>query len=180
MMEARAVSAPISALSPLYPGADLLDAFAIGLPKSATQDIEVLARAVLENPAWWIRALTKVRDFATAVLGFKSTARIKAAATQGAVIGYLPVLSRSLNEVVVGADDRHLNFRSVFLLRINGLGQPELVTVTVVQCHDWLGRSYLAAITPFHRAIVRTSLDRAIGSLQPSDTRSKTVQTPYG
>ena len=37
----------------------------------------------------------------------------------------------------------------------------ELVVVTVVHCHNWLGRTYLAAITPFHRVIARASLEQA-------------------
>jgi hypothetical protein len=31
----------------------------------------------------------------------------------------------------------------------------------VVHCHNWLGRTYLAVIAPFHRAIVRASLVQA-------------------
>jgi hypothetical protein len=32
--------------------------------------------------------------------------------------------------------------------------------MTVVHCHNWLGRTYLAVISPFHRAIVRATLRR--------------------
>src|SRR4051794_31847708 len=63
MIKARAVPVPSdSVLAPLYVGADLVDAFAIDLPLGASDDHEVLARALFERQAWWIRALTWVRD----------------------------------------------------------------------------------------------------------------------
>ena len=35
---------------------------------------------------------------------------------------------------------------------------PRWVDATLVLTHDWLGRSYLAIILPFHRLLVRTLL----------------------
>ena len=47
MIKARAVPVPSdSVLAPLYVGADLVDAFAIYLPAGASDDLEVLARAL--------------------------------------------------------------------------------------------------------------------------------------
>jgi hypothetical protein len=162
MFKARAVPVPTSVLAPLYGGADLLDAFAINLPAGASDDIEVLARSAFERPAGWIRALTRVRDAVMATVGVKSSRAIgAAAAARGLVIGYFPLLSKSADELVMGEDDRHLDFRAAILLRATAEGGRELVAVTVVHCHNQLGRAYLAAITPFHRAIVQANLERA-------------------
>jgi hypothetical protein len=162
MIKARAVPVPSdSALAPLYVGADLLDAFAIHLPAGASDDLEVLARALFERQAGWIRALTWVRDAVMATVGVKSSRAIgAAAAARGAVIGYFPLLSKSAGELVVGEDDRHLDFRVAILLR--AAGGRELVVVTVVHCHNRLGRTYLAVIAPFHRTILRANLERAV------------------
>ena len=162
MIKARAVPVPTSVLAPLYVGADLLDAFAIHLPVGASGEIEVLARSAFERPAGWIRALTGVRDTLMATVGVKSSTAIGAAAAKrGPVIGYFPLLSKSAGELVVGEDDRHLDFRAAILLRAGANGR-ELVAVTVVHCHNQLGRTYLAVIAPFHRAIVRANLERAV------------------
>lgn len=164
MTKAHAVPIPIdSALAPLYVGADLLDAFAIQLPASASDVLEVLARAALERQAGWIRALTRVRDAVMATVGVKSSRAVGAAAAlRGPVIGYFPLLSNSARELVVGEDDRHLDFRVAISSRANSAGGRDLVAVTVVHCHNRLGRTYLAAIAPFHRVIVRASLERAV------------------
>ena len=70
MIKAHAVPVPSdSVLAPLYVGADLLDAYAIQLPVGANDDLEVLARAGFERQAWWIRALTRVRDAMMATFG---------------------------------------------------------------------------------------------------------------
>ena len=165
MIKARVVPVPSdSALAPLYGGADLLDALAIHLPAGASDDLEVLARVAFERQAEWIRALTWVRDAVMATVGVKSSRAIAAAAAaQGLqVIGYLPLLSKSAAELVMGGDDRHLDFRVAVLLRTGAAGGRELVVVTVVHCHNRLGRTYLAVIAPFHRTILRANLERAV------------------
>jgi hypothetical protein len=163
MIKARAVPVPSdSVLAPLYAGADLLDAYAIRLPMQANDNLEVLARAGFERQAWWIRALTRVRDVVMAAVGVKSSRAVGvAAATRGPVIGFFPVLSKSAGELVMGEDDRHLDFRLAVLLRAGAAGDRELVVVTVVHCHNWLGRTYLKVIAPFHRLIALASLEQA-------------------
>jgi Protein of unknown function (DUF2867) len=168
MIKAHAVPVPSdSVLAPLYVGADLLDAFAIHLPAGASDDLEVLARVLFERQAWWIRALTWVRDAVMATVGVKSSRAIgAAAAARESVIGYFPLLSKSAGELVVGEDDRHLDFRVANLLRTGAAGGRELVVVTVVHCHNRLGRMYLAVIAPFHRTILRANLERAVREME--------------
>jgi len=151
-----------------WPSADLLDAFAIHLPAGASDDPEVLARVAFERQAAWIRALTWVRDTVMAMVGVKSSREIgAAAATRGLqVIGYFPVLSKSAGEMVMGGDDRHLDFRVAVLVRTDAQGGRELVVVTVVHCHNRLGRTYLAVIAPFHRTILRANLERTVRMLE--------------
>src|SRR6266481_2672018 len=105
-----------------------------------------------------------LRDAVMATVGVKSSRAIGAAAAARGlqVIGYLPLLSKSAGELVMGGDDRHLDFRAAILLRTGAVGGRELVVVTVVHCHNRLGRTYLAVIAPFHRTILRANLERAV------------------
>lgn len=161
--KARAITVPSTRIAGLYANADLLDAFAIEVcGENARLDVETLARAAFEHPARWIRALMAVRDAAMKILGVKTTLQISAeAAAKGPVIGFFPLLSRSECELIIGVDDRHLNFRAALQLRVGSSGGKELVAVTVVHCHSLLGRIYLTLIAPFHRAIVKANLERA-------------------
>ncbi len=57
--------------------------------------------------------------------------------------------------LIVGADDKHLDFRAV--LRVIG---EDLQCTTVVQEHNATGRAYFLVVKPFHRLIVRPVLRR--------------------
>ena len=166
--KARAVPMPHnSLLTPLYAGADLVDAFAIALPVEASDDLEVLARIALEHQAGWIRALLRVRDVVMAPTGVASSRAVGlAGAAKGPIIGFLPLLSKSATELILGADDSHLDFRVTVQIRTDATNGRELLAGTVVHCHNRLGRGYLAAIAPFHRVIVRANLERAVREMR--------------
>jgi hypothetical protein len=67
------------------------------------------------------------------------------------------VLSETPERLVAGFDDRHLDFRVVVDVTISGAAQ-QVTATTLVRTHNWLGRSYLAVILPFHRLVVRALL----------------------
>ena len=151
-----------SRLAPLYPGADLADAYAVAVPPDSSADVAELARAVLAEPPGWVKPLMAARDGIMRWFGVKTVQKIvEGSARRGReTIGFFPVRERLDDEVVLGEDDRHLDFRSSFLVRQDAAGSRELVWVTVVHCRNRLGRLYLAAIGPFHRMIVPAYLAR--------------------
>jgi hypothetical protein len=155
---------PQSVIAGLYKGADLADAFAITLPKPATADIDQLTRAVLCNPSWWFRALLACRDALVGPLGVKTSSQQRAQLADAAAphIDFFPVVSRTEDEIVIGADDRHLDFRTSVLIHRNATGERcQLIVTTVVHSHNALGHLYLLMIAPFHRLVVRANLQRA-------------------
>ena len=69
------------------------------------------------------------------------------------------MLERSDRGLILGEDDRHLDFKVSVLLRpAFGQERDELVTTTVVHCHNLLGRSYLALIRPVRHQVVQANL----------------------
>ena len=72
-------------------------------------------------------------------------------------IGIFPVVSASPEQVVMGFDDAHLDFRIV--IEVAPDESEKLVTATTfVRTRNRLGRLYLAAVKPFHRMIVPAML----------------------
>ncbi len=151
-------------IASLFAGADLLDTYAIVLPEVVSHDVGQLARTVLGQPAPWFRVLIRLRDAAVAGFGVKTwrQLRAEAEASGGEHIDFFSVRARSTRELIVGEDDRHLDFRVSVLLRPypSGFGM-ELVATSAVHCHNSLGRAYLARIRPIHHLIVRSNLERA-------------------
>lgn len=153
-----------SGIADWFDGADLADAFAVDLEVAdAAKGIDYLARCVMDDPALWVRFLLAIRDLLVVAFGIKTSGqlRLRAATERVAHIDFFTVLSRSDNEVIVGEDDWHLNFRASVLIRSDRNGRAQLFATTAVRCQNSIGRIYLALITPFHRSIVRASLRRA-------------------
>ena len=152
-----------SRIASLYAGSDLADSFAIALPSTATRDVLALSRSALGHPAPWVSALLAIRDAIVRPFGVKTTGQLRATAVPRTEdrIDIFRIHSVSEGEVIVGEDDRHLDFRASILLRQRPNLPDELIVTTVVHCHNLLGRAYLAIILPFHRVIARSMLDRA-------------------
>jgi len=136
-----------------YAGSNLVDSFAIALPTGAPEDAGVLATLLFSNPPPWFTILLAIRNRVVGLFGIRSSNDL----VDGDHIAFFPVLSRAPNEIVVGADDSHLDFRASVLLRRT---EHTLVVTTAVRCHNLLGRTYLAVILPFHILVVTTLLRR--------------------
>ena len=133
-MKASAVKPPVDCAA-FLPGYDFADAYAVTAP-GGVDAIEATRRAFAQAPRW-AAVLMDLRDRLVAPFG------LKPAPSTG-----FPVISESPEQVVMGFDDRHLDFRIVVTVNAG------IATVTtIVRRHNLLGRLYLAAIMPFHRRI---------------------------
>lgn len=101
-----------------------------------------------------------VRDAAVTAFGVRTSGELRRARPDQAYIDFFPVLSESADEIVLGEDDRHLDFR-LSLLRQAGPHGPMLIATTAARTHNRLGRQYLRAIHPFHILVVRAMMARA-------------------
>jgi hypothetical protein len=152
----------MSAIADWYRGADLVDSYAVTLPGAAPQDPATLARALFSRPPLWLRGLLRLRDQIVGPLGAKTTTAIRAAGASDGHdrVGFFPVLGRSEHEIVLGENDRHLDFRVSVLLQNDAPGARRLIATTAVRCHNLLGRAYLWVIRPFHVLVMRSYLSR--------------------
>ena len=72
-------------------------------------------------------------------------------------IGMFPIVYKSDDKLVLGFDDKHLNFRIVIEVE-NVHSNTFVYSSTYVQTHNILGKAYLFMVKPFHKLIVAQSL----------------------
>jgi hypothetical protein len=166
LMLAKPVALPTqSAVANLYESTNLADAFAIQLPVGTSSDPDVLWRFLIAQQPSWIGWLTNIRDAVVACFGLKTAKHLATLSGEPKAdrIGIFKVYGKSETELVLGEDDKHLDFR-LSVLRTSDLSPSlggQLTVSTVVHCHNLLGRAYILVIAPFHRLVVTSSLRRA-------------------
>lgn len=91
-----------------------------------------------------------------------------------------PVLEQSVDsrgqhaQVLLGADDRHLRFRSCVGIRMQS-DDVHITLATRVQCRNWFGRVYMASIDHVHRryvspAMLSMAVEHAMAQVQNAET----------
>ncbi|MFC0240213.1 DUF2867 domain-containing protein [Rhodopseudomonas telluris] len=138
----------------LLPGADFVDAYAIGIG-SRTLDARSAAIQMIEHGPGWIGVLMRLRNLIVTPFGLRTPAPGRP--DRGDSIGIFPVRSETPQRVVAGFDDSHLDFRVVIDVEDQAAGR-RVVASTLVRTNNRLGRIYLATIMPFHRMVVRAML----------------------
>jgi hypothetical protein len=161
-----AVSLPReSRIATVFASVNLADSYALELPAGASTSPEQLARFIFSHQPAWIGSLVAVRDAIVSGFGLKTSGHLKSLGemNKGSRVAFLKIYSATSTEIILGEDDKHLDFR----LSVLYSGKPSLESggrltmSTVVHCHNRFGRLYLRLIAPFHRLVVQESLRRA-------------------
>ena len=130
------------------PKIDFADTFSTTNNKD---NLAQIARKILTINNRWIRFLFQLRTTLPADYNEEFTV--------GGYIGFFKIYAIRPNEVVLGADDAHLNFRLVLTdtqeLRYN------IKATTLVQFNNRFGSIYMRLIAPFHRLVVRRMVAQA-------------------
>jgi hypothetical protein len=130
-----------STLWSLHQPGDLLDCYSVPSTLSARE----AADRGLALPGW-ARALLGLRNALVRPFGLKT-------GEPGRPI--FPICLDSEDELILGTDDRHLDFR-IGLIRAEG----RIYMSTWVHPHNLWGRAYLALVMPFHILISRGAVKR--------------------
>ena len=144
----RARRAPVPAtplLAAALPHVDHADAFAVTRRPGTPTDPQAWADALFRDPPRRVRALLALRE---SLVGLVGIARSGPAA--------FATLRREGDELLLGADEAHLDFRASVLV------EPRRVVLsTVVRLHGARGRAYFALVRLVHPVVVRAVLTRA-------------------
>ncbi|MEI2299234.1 DUF2867 domain-containing protein [Ensifer sp. MJa1] len=149
-MKPRAVA--VSLPNPHLPGADWADRFELALDGKGMTAAQAAELSLGRSPRW-VRDLLRLRNRMVSAVGLKAAAPRPG---RFGLVGAFPVLSKSDDEVVLGFDDKHLDFRIVVDVRAGSSVNQIVGVTTLIRRHNALGRVYLAAVMPFHKMIVPT------------------------
>jgi hypothetical protein len=156
---------PESRIVKAFASTNLADAYSIELPPETSSNPELLARFIFSHQARWINSLIAVRDAIVGGFGLKTAKQLISfgAESKTGRVGIFKIYGTSPTEIVLGEDDKHLDFRLSVLCsnQPSPGGKRQLTLSTVVHCHNRLGRLYILVVAPFHRLVVQSSLRSA-------------------
>ncbi|WP_445506151.1 DUF2867 domain-containing protein [Niallia sp. 03190] len=164
----KEVSVPKNSLaSQAFSNIHYSDAYKALLPNKADYEVDSLTRLFFTSVPSWVSHLMKVRDKIVRLIGLKTSNRFEVqnmTFEQGSNTGIFHVKNRSSNEILLGEDDRHLNFRMSILLN-EGNGSTYVTVSTIVYMNNWLGRLYFFMISKIHKFLVPVLLKNMIRNI---------------
>lgn len=152
---------PESQLRAFVKPGDFLDCYSVELRRDGFSITEIAQQLFLDMPGW-VRFLLAVRDLGVLPFGLKTAAalprddRRRSVVQPGEAINFFRVRSVNENEIILGEDDKHLDFR--ISVSRDSTSPRRVSLATWVQTHNKLGRAYLRLIMRFHVLIVTTQL----------------------
>jgi Protein of unknown function (DUF2867) len=111
--------------------------------------------ALVDSPKW-VDFLMQIRNLIVKPFGIAIDAGILPNGTK--TIGMFPIINSNNDQIILGFDDIHLDFRIV-IDAIKSGQTTKIVATTYVKTHNLLGKSYLFIIKPFHKLIVKQALE---------------------
>jgi len=156
---------------------DYIDSFSgILNDKQNTLTSTKLGKAFFTSSPEWIGKLFSLRNKIVSLFGLKTSGEITDREQQlnnfncevGEQLGLFKVFHKSENEVVMGEDDKHLNFRISLFFKQKELEitKKEIIISTTVEFKNRFGKLYFLPVKPFHKVIVPSMLKSIIDNLE--------------
>lgn len=123
--------------------------------------IQTITHLIFGTMPKWVAALMRLRNAFVKVFGLKTelAKKIEPKYEAGEVIGFFKVFSVTNNEIILGANDKHLDFRvSIYNSKE---AKHNIKVTTLVQYNNSFGKIYMAIIKPFHVFIVKQMVKQA-------------------
>lgn len=159
---------------------DYLDSFE-GSFKSFSNKVDatMLCKAFFSSGPKWIDKLFSLRNKIVKFFGLKTSGKVTNREEQlknfkcepGEQLGLFRVYHKTEKEVILGEDDKHLNFRVSLFLQANtdNTLSRTLVIISTVKFNNWFGRLYFLPVKPFHKRIVPAMLKGIIKTLEAEE-----------
>lgn len=142
----------------LFSRIDFADTFATTNHHSSLQE---LSHVIFNNPPQWVNGLFKWRNRIVRYFGLKTTmpADYHTGFEEGGYVKFFKIHHLLKDEVVLGANDSHLDFRAI----ITKTSDPEfnIKVTTLVRFNNRMGKIYMTLIGPFHKLVVRRMIAQA-------------------
>jgi hypothetical protein len=140
---------------------DYFDVYSVPVNNTKRLSIDqVFSRFANFTPVW-VKILFNIRNSIVRIIGLKTgdpeSVKDEKEYKTGSEFSIFQICSRNNQEIVFGGDDKHLNFQSSLLLKRSGEAD-QIVSVTIVQIHNFTGHAYFFFVKPFHKLIVRGAL----------------------
>ncbi|PCE64232.1 DUF2867 domain-containing protein [Sediminicola luteus] len=124
-------------------------------------NLEVIANKILGQFPRGIRWLFDLRNRLVSVFGLKTDIPkdYHVRYEKGGYIGFFQIYDIQPDQLVMGADDKHLNFRA--LLYRTQDSEFNIKMTTLVQYNNRFGKIYMSLIAPFHVLVVKKMVAQA-------------------
>ena len=175
------------------------DMFVLGIEQAqpvsvrASDLLERLLEGFIHHPPAGVSRMMALRNLLVRPLGLRTSrlgcpaSSLLSSTPQSLFHGRYPVLAQSIDagdthaQVILGADDKHLQFRSCVAVRSIEGQRIELSLSTRVRCKNLFGHVYMALIERVHRryvspAMLRMATEYAFG--EAAATRGDTMRRP--
>ena len=130
-----------------------------------------VALAVFARQRPWLRRMMALRDW---VVGWFGLQRSRPPIGDGDTrqIGMFPIVFESTTEIVLGSNDKHLDFRIWVGVQPSESG-AQVSMATLVRCHSVFGEVYLTLVLPVHRVLSRLMLGQALASMRKTNRAAR-------
>ena len=142
------------------------DSYRAPLSRKELGIVDIFSGIFAHHPLW-MKLLLIVRNKVASLVGLDAPnasevlhVKIRDRYVVGEKIGVWPIFWLSEDEIVVGRDNKHLDFR-LSVLKVFDDAEASVIVSTVCTVHNLSGKLYLFFVVPFHRLGVRRLMANA-------------------
>jgi len=120
----------------------------------------------------WTNTLMSIRDKLVKPFGLGTSESIRSKPIEhvdyeiGEQAGIFKIFDKADNEIIMGQDDKHLNFKvSILLEPTDETDKKKLSVTTAVKFNNVFGKLYFLPVKPFHKLIVKGTVKNIINKI---------------